>query len=79
MQFPFIHASEIYQVQRERECLSVSMSLLLPKFSSKGIQKINEDSNFGHMKIECEAVDISRRYFNNGINKKGANSREGTL
>ena len=50
-----------------------------PKFSSKSIKKTNEDLNIGTMKIECEADNISRQYFNNGINKKAIYSRERAL
>ena len=61
----------------EREPLPVSMPLLLPKFSSKGIHKTNEDPNFRHVKTEYETDNLSRQYFDNGINKKGTNSNEG--
>ena len=54
----------------ERESLSVSMLLLWPKFSSKGILKTNEDPNFCHAEIEYETDNISRRYFDNGIKKR---------
>ena len=60
----------------ERESLSVSMILFWPKFSSEGIHKNIEDSNFDHAEIERE-TDVSRQYFDNGINKKGTNSSEG--
>ena len=53
-----------------------SMPFLWLQFSSKGIHKTNEDPDFCHAEIECETDDISRRYFYNGINKKGTNSSE---
>ena len=61
----------------ERESLLVSMPLLWPKFSSKSIHKTNEDSDFRHAEIECGTDNVSRRYFDNAINKKGTNSSEG--
>ena len=50
---------KIYQLQMERESLSVFMPLLWPKFSSKAIDKTNEDLNFGHLEIESETDNIS--------------------
>ena len=73
---PSFRLPEIYQVQVERESLSVSTPLLWPKFSSKGIHKTNKELNFRHAEIEYEA-DIYRQCFDNGINKKGTNSSEG--
>ena len=73
---PSFKFPEIYQVQMERESLSVSMPLLCPKFSFKGIHKTNEDPNFRYREMECETDNISRRSFDNGINKKGINSSE---
>ena len=68
---PSFKLPEIYQVQMEMESLSVSTSLLLPKFSSKGILKrYSEDPNFNHVEIECEIGNISRLYFDNDISKK---------
>ena len=67
---PSFKLPEIYQVQRERESLLVSMPLLWPKFSSKSIHKTNEDSDFRHAEIECGTDNTSRRYFDNAINKK---------
>ena len=74
---PSFTLPEIYQVQMEREPLSVSMPLLWPNFSSKGIHKTNENPDFNHAEIDCETDNVSRRYFDNGINKKRINSSEG--
>ena len=73
--FPSFKFPEIYQVQMERESLSVVMPLLWPKFSSKVIRKTNEDLDFVSVEIECENNNVSRRYFDNGINEEGTNSR----
>ena len=56
---PLFKLPETYQVEMERECLSVSMPLLWLKFSSKGIHKTNEDPNFRLAEIECK-TDIPR-------------------
>ena len=72
---PSFKFPEIYQVQMERESLSVVMPLLWPKFSSKVIRKTNEDLDFVYVEIECENNNVSRRYFDNGINEEGTNSR----
>ena len=45
--------------------------------SASSIFTTNEDPNFGHAEIECEIDNTSRRYFDNGINKKETNSSEG--
>ena len=57
---PSFKLPETYQVEMERECLSVSMPLLWLKFSSKGIHETNEDPNFRHAEIECKTDNISR-------------------
>ena len=53
------------------------MPLLWPKFDSKSIHKTNEDPDFHHAEIECQTDNISKRYFDNGVNKKGTNSSDG--
>ena len=47
---PSFRLPEIYQVQMERESLSVSLPLPWPQLISKDIHKTNEESNFGHAK-----------------------------
>ena len=73
---PSFKLPEIYQVQMERESLSVSLPLPWSQLISKDIHKTNEEPNFGHAKTD-KTDNISRLYFDDGINKKGTNSSEG--
>ena len=54
-------------------CLCFGLSSAPRVFTKHG------DPNFGHAEIECETDNISRRYFDNGINKKRNLFKRGTL
>ena len=78
MQYPFIQAlRNISDSNGTGIFISLSKPLLWSKYRLKVIHKTNEDPNFGHAEIEYETDNISRRYFDNNINKKGTNSSEG--
>ena len=77
MQFPFIQAPRNISGSNEKGLFISFYALLWPKF--KSIHKTNEDPDFHHAEIECQTDNISKRYFDNGVNKKGTNSSDGHL